>query len=106
VGGGACGELIVRNDADDENGLAGFDFVAGGEHGLLNLCAIQMSAVGALLVDDSASVGTALDGEVYARHVIVVRYRKLGAVRRTADEDGLPIRERDFLARERTCLDF
>jgi len=34
------GQLIVGHDAHDENGLAGFDFVASGKHGLLNLGAI------------------------------------------------------------------
>jgi len=60
------GQLIVRNNADDENGLAGFDFVAGGQHGLLDLYTIQKRAIGAFLVDDAAAVGTALDGEVNA----------------------------------------
>ena len=66
------GQLIVRHDANHKYRLAGFDFVAGGEHGLLNFCAIKMGAVGASFVDDAAAVRTALDGEVNAGHVIVV----------------------------------
>jgi len=65
-----------------------------------------MGAVGALLVDDAAAVGTAFDGEVNAGHMIVVGNSELSAVGRAADEDGLPVRERDFLTREGTCLDF
>jgi hypothetical protein len=82
------GQLIVRHYANHKYSLAGFDFVAGGEHGLLNLCAIQMSSVGASFVDDAAAIGTAFDGEVHAGHMIVVGNGKLGAVRRSADEDG------------------
>jgi hypothetical protein len=85
--------------------LAGFDFVAGGEHGLLNLCAIQMRAVGASFVDDAAAVGTALDGEVRTGHMVVMRNGELGTVGGTADEDRLAIRKRDIPAGERTCLD-
>jgi len=81
--------LVVRNDADDENGLAGLYFVAGGEHGLLNLRAIEMGAVGASFVDDAATVGTTLDGEVDTRHVVVVWDGELRAVGSAADDDGL-----------------
>jgi len=98
--------LVVRNNAYDKNGLAGFDFVAGGEHGLLNLCAIQMGAIRASFVDDAAAVRAALDGEVNTGHVIVMRDRKLGTVRGSADKDGLAIRKRNFLTREGTGLDF
>ncbi len=102
---GNGGQLTVRDNADDENGLAGLDFVAGSEHGLLNLCAIQMSAVGASFVDDAATVGTTLDGKVHAGHVIVVRNGELGAIRRPADEDRLPIRKGDFFPHEGAKFD-
>jgi hypothetical protein len=81
--------LVLRNNADDENGLARFDLVAGGEHGLLNLCAIEMGAVCAFPVDDAAAVGTALDGEVHARHVIVMGDGKLSAIWSSPDEQSL-----------------
>src|SRR6266852_2533875 len=100
------GQLIVRHDANHKYRLAGFDFVAGGEHGLLNFCAIKMGAVGASFVDDAAAVRTALDGEVNTGHVIVVGNSELSAVRRTADTDGFAIRKRNFLTREGTGLDF
>jgi len=103
---GDCWELVVGNDADEENGLAGFDFVAAGEHGLLNLCAIQMGAVGAFLVDDAAAVGTALDGEVNAGHVVVVWDGEMGAVGGAADEHGLASRNAELLACKRPGFDF
>jgi len=92
------GQLIVRHDANHKYRLAGFDFVAGGEHGLLNFCAIKMGAVGASFVDDAAAVGTAFDGEVHTGHVGVVRNRKLRATWRSADDNRLTIRERDSSA--------
>jgi len=100
------GQLIVRNDADDENGLTGLDFVAGGEHGLLNLGAIQMGAVGAFLVDDAAAVGTALDSEVNARHVSVMGDGELGALRGATDENGLTHRNSELFACKRSGFDF
>jgi len=87
--GGGCGKLVVRNNADDENGLAGFDFVAGGEHRLFDLRAVELGTIGAAFVDDAAAVGTAFDGEVNAGHVIVVGNGELGAIGGAANEEGL-----------------
>jgi len=88
--------LVVRNDADDEDGLAGFDFVAGCEHGILNLCAIEMGAVGASFVDDAATIGAAFDGEVHAGHVIVVGNGELGAVGSAPNQKRLACQKRDL----------
>jgi len=88
--------LVVRNNAYDKNGLAGFDFVAGGEHGLLNLCAIQMGAIRASFVDDAAAVRAALDGEVNTGHVIVVRDGELGAVGSAPNQKRLACQKRDL----------
>ena len=57
--------------------LAGFDFVAGGEHGLLNPYAVQMSAVGAFLVDDAAALRPALHRKVQPRHARVIPRHEL-----------------------------
>jgi len=86
--------------------LAGFDLVAGGEHGLLNLRAIQLGAVGASLVDDTAAVGTAFDREVNAGHVIVVWNGELSSVGSAADANGLSGRERDFFSGKWTYFNF
>jgi len=103
---GDGGQLIVRNYANDENGLAGFDFVARGEHGLVNLCAIQLGAIGAFSIDDAAAVGTALDGEVDAGHVIVMGNGKLRAVWCAPDQKRLASSERDLPTREGSHSDF
>src|SRR5260370_37795772 len=96
--------MVVATDADDVSGLAGLDFVAGSEHGLLNLCAIQMGAVGASFIDDAAAVGAAFHGEVHAGHVIVVRNGELGAVGGAADEDRLAGCQRRLCASKRSRL--
>jgi len=103
---GDGGQLIVRNDADEEDGLARFDFVAGGEHSLLNLGAIQMGPVGAPFVDDAATVGAAFDGEVHAGHMIVVWNGKLRTIRRAADEQGLAGWKRNLSTRKWSSSDF
>src|SRR5216683_469341 len=65
-----------------------------------------MGAIGASFVDDAAAVRAAFDGEVNTGHVIVVGNGKLRTIRSPANERGLPIRDGDLLARERTSLDF
>jgi hypothetical protein len=87
--GGGRRKLAFRNDTNDEDSLAGFDLVAGGEHGLLNLCTVELRAVGASFVDDAATVRAALYGEVNAGHVIVVGNCELSAVGSAADEELL-----------------
>jgi len=86
--------------------LAGLDFVAGGEHGFLNLCAIKLCSVGAALVDDAAAIGATLNGEVNAGHVIVMGDGELGAVGGAADEESLTGWNRNLSAREGSTSDF
>src|SRR6266567_6646633 len=101
-----CGQLIVRHDVNNKNGLAGFDFVAGCKHRFLNLRAIQMGAVGAFLVNDAAPTRTALHREVHARHVIVVGNGELGTVRGAPDDHGLPTHQGNRLSGQRPVLYF
>ena len=99
-------ELIVRHDANNKNGLAGFDFVAGGKHRFLNLRAIQMGAVGAFLVNDAAAAGAAFHREVHARHVIVVGNGKLRPALRAANGCGLPTHDSELFSGQRPVLYF
>jgi hypothetical protein len=100
--GGRRGGKNVRSDADNENGLAGLDFVPiGKEHGFADSCAVQVCAVGAFLIDESAAVQAILDSKVHARHKIVVRHGKLRALRGPTDDNGLAARERNRFPSER-----
>jgi hypothetical protein len=85
LAGNECRQLVVRNDADHENGLAGFNFVTVGESGFFSARAVQKCAVAASLIDDAAALFIAFDSEVRAGHLIVVGNGKLGPVRCAAD---------------------
>jgi hypothetical protein len=70
--GGFGGEHIVAQDADDENGGSGADFVAVGERGFLNARAIEESAVATVEIKETTAFLAEIDGEVEAGHGFVV----------------------------------
>jgi len=94
-------EFRVGNNLHFENGLAALDFVAVGEHRILNLRAIQKSPVAALAILHAAAARSALHGKVHARHKRVVRQSKLRPPRRPSDRDGLAGLQPDDLPRHR-----
>jgi hypothetical protein len=99
-------EFCVGNDSYSKNGLATFDFVAVGEHRILNFRAIEERAVTALAIDNATTLRAALHYKVETRHKGVVRQRKLRAPRRSAYGDGLPSRQGNDLAGHRPRLYF
>jgi hypothetical protein len=86
--------------------LPTFDFVAIGEHRILNARAIQERAVAALAVLDAATARPALHGKVHAGHKRVVRQSKLRAPRRPPESYGLPRDDGHFLPRHRPRRNF
>jgi hypothetical protein len=86
--------------------LAAFDFVAVGEHGVLNFSAIEKCAVAALAVHNAAALRTALHNKVQAGHERVVREREVGARGRAANGDGLAGRQGNFLSLEGAGFNF
>ncbi len=91
----------VGNYFYSENSLPALDFIAVGEHCVLNSCAVQERAVAALAILHAAAARPALHGKMHAGHERVVRQRKLRAPRRPPESDGLPGDDGDFFARHR-----
>ena len=94
-----CGERIVAKHVNDEDGVAGADFVAVGEERFFHVCAIEESAVAALQVEDAAAFFAVVDGEVETGHKLVVGKSLVGfgiaadAERRARLESKLSPRE-------------
>jgi hypothetical protein len=72
------GKRFVSENSNDEDGVACADFVAVGESGFFDACAVEESAVAALQVEDAAAFFAVIDGEVEARHEFVVGERVIG----------------------------
>jgi hypothetical protein len=96
----------VGNDFHRENRLAALNFVAVGEHRLVDSSSIEESAVAALAILDAVALRRTLDGEVHAGHERIVRKGKLRAPGRSPDEQSMAREERDFLTGKRTGFDF
>ena len=63
---------VLRNDAKDEDGIAGADFVAVGESGFLDAGAVEESAISAVEIADAATFGVAFESAVDAGHARIV----------------------------------
>lgn len=63
---------MVREDSNDEDGVAGADFVAVGESGFFYAGAVEESAVAAFEIDEAAAFFTVFDGEVKTGHLLIV----------------------------------
>jgi hypothetical protein len=85
--------------------LAALDFVAVGEHRILNARAIQKRAIAALAIQNAAALRPALDSKVHAGHKRVVRQSKLRAPRRPPDGDRIARLQADDLPRHRPRID-
>jgi len=81
---------FVGEHANDEDGVARANFVAVGEKGFFDACAIEESAVAALQVEEAAAFFTVFDGEVKAGHEFVVGKELIGFLR-AADAEGLTL---------------
>ena len=71
---------FVGEHANDEDGVAGADFVAVGESGFFDARSIEEGAVAALQVEKAAAFFTVFDGEVEAGHELVVGKDVIGFV--------------------------
>jgi hypothetical protein len=91
----------VRNNFHGKNCLAALDFVAVGEHCVLDARAIQKRAIATLAILHEAAGWPALHGKVHARHKRVVRQDKLRAPRRPPESHSLPRGNSNFLPRRR-----
>jgi len=72
---------FVGEHANDEDGVAGADFVAVGESGFFDARSIEEGAVAALQVEKAAAFFTVFDGEVEAGHELVAGKGAIGFVR-------------------------
>jgi hypothetical protein len=63
---------IFGDDAKNEDGTSGADFVAVGESGFLDAGAVEEGAVAAVEIADAAAFGVAFEGAVDAGHARVV----------------------------------
>jgi hypothetical protein len=64
---------IFGDDAKNEGGTSGADFVAVGESGFLDAGAVEESAVAAVEIADATAFGVAFEGAVNAGHARVIR---------------------------------
>jgi hypothetical protein len=93
------GKFRVGNDFHRENRLAALDFVAVGEHRMLDARAIEKRAVATLAILDVAALRPALNGKVNAGHKRVVRQSKLHPPRLPPDGHALATLQADDLPR-------
>jgi hypothetical protein len=99
-------KFLVSDDFHGENCLPALDFVAVGEHRILDARAIQKRAVAALAVLDAAAARPALDGKVHARHKRVMQQSKLRPPRRPPNGHRLARLQADDLPRHRPFFYF
>ena len=100
-----CENGFIGKDANDEDGVAGADFVAVGEEGFVDPRAVQESAIAALQVEDAAALFAVIDGEVEAGHELVVRESMIG-FGVAAEAERHAVGYRDFVSRGGTGADF
>jgi hypothetical protein len=103
--GRGCKKGFVGKNANDEDGVAGADFVAVGEEGFVDPRAVQESAIAALQVEDAAALFAVIDGEVEAGHELVVRESMIG-FGVAAEAERHAVGYRDFVSRGGTGADF
>jgi hypothetical protein len=77
---GRIGKRILTQHANNEDGVAGADFVAVCESGFLYASAVQEGAVATVKVEEAAALFSLLDGEVEAGHEFVVGEGVIGFV--------------------------
>jgi hypothetical protein len=86
--------------------LAGADFVAVGEGGILDAGAVEEGAIAAVAVAEHGPFGAALDGEVDAGHERVMGQGEIGASGGATEGDGLTGADGHLFAGHRPGLHF
>jgi hypothetical protein len=86
--------------------LTTFDFVAVGEHRILDARAIQKSAVATLAILNAAAARPALHGKMHAGHKRIVRQSKLRTPRGAPERYGLATLQPNSLPRHWPVANF